>query len=85
MLIAAYCQKPMTIHRNLWLIKNGVSSCYRRPIIFDRVKFYLDYIFGKPYGSSFEVDGSSKQLLLRSQDFSVDGKFQDDTVNTQRV
>ena len=63
----------------------SVSLCYRRPIIFDRVKFYLDNIFGKPYGSSFEVDGSSKQLLLRSEDFSVDGKFWADTVNTQRV
>ena len=62
-----------------------MSLCYRRPIIIDRVKFHLDNIFGKPYGSSFEVDGSSKQLLLRSEDYSVDGKFRDDTVNTQRV
>ena len=46
----------------------------------------ISHYQSKSDAQSFEVDGSSKQLLLRSQDFSVDGKFQDDTTNIiQRV
>ena len=49
---------------------------FRRPIVLDRQKFYLDSIFGKPYGSQFEVDPKTHQLALRNQDFSLEGTVQ---------
>ncbi|XP_067933661.1 tRNA (adenine(58)-N(1))-methyltransferase non-catalytic subunit TRM6-like [Watersipora subatra] len=45
--------------------KNG------RPFIFERTKFRLDNIFGKPYGTQFEIDKKSSQLVLREDDFSI--------------
>lgn len=39
------------------------------------MKFFLDNIFGKAYGSQFEVDKKTHQLIERVEDFSVEGKL----------
>lgn len=37
------------------------------------MKFYLDNIFGKPYGTQFEVEKKTNQLIIKTEDFSMSG------------
>lgn len=39
----------------------------------DKQKFKLDNIIGRPYGSHWDIDKKSAQLVPRQQGFSVDG------------
>lgn len=65
------CMPNQTHHSASIMCK--ICVC-RRPIYFERMKFQLDNIFGKPYGSRFEVDKTSHQLMLVTNDFCVESK-----------